>query len=490
MRPTALLLALLLTGCALAPRYERPQGLAPKEFRDAAAVTVDQPAGTEKTFGELDWWEVFEDEQLQALIRQGLEYNYDIRAAAQRVLQAQAQAIATQSGLFPSVSASAQGDKTDRFQIGSTPLEAQKSLLGSRDPSAGSESFMSALNLAWELDFWGRIRSASEASRAQLLATEAGRQAVIQSVVTGIAQAYLDLRESDLELEIAKTTLASRQKSLKLVQARKQWGVATRLDVRQSEALLETAAATIPLIEAQIAQAENYISILIGADPGAVPRGKSLNDQQMTIEVPAGLPSSLLDRRPDLRAAEEQLIAANANVGEARAALFPQITLTAALGTVSPALAGVFDGPTGVTNVAPAAVLPLFNAGKLRAGVQAAKAQREEALLNYQKAVQQALREVSDALIGCTKAKEARDQMEALVNTWRDAAHLSQLRYIGGVTSYLEVLDSERQLFDAELNYAQAKRNELLTVVALYKALGGGWENTAPKPQAQAEAQK
>jgi multidrug efflux system outer membrane protein len=212
----------------------------------------------------------------------------------------------------------------------------------------------------------------------------------------------------------------------------------------------------------------------------------------MTIEVPAGLPSSLLERRPDLCAAEQQLIAANANVGEARAAFFPQITLTAALGTVSPALAGVFNGPAGVASATPAAVLPLFNAGKLRAGVQAAKAVREEALLNYQKAVQQALREVSDALIGSAKAKEARIQMDALVNTWRDAAHLSQLRYVGGVTSYLEVLDSERQLFDAELNYAQAKRNELLAVVALYKALGGGWENTEPESQTQpqADAQK
>ena len=490
MRTTALLLALVLTGCTLAPRYERPGGLAPKEFRDAAAVNTGTSASADKTFGELDWWRVFQDEQLQSLIRQGLEYNFDIRIAAQRVIQAQALVTSTQSGLFPAVSASAQGEKSDKFKIGSTPLEPNKGLLGGSDPSRGVESFSSALNLAWELDFWGRIRSATEASRAQLLATEAGRDAVIQSVVTGIVQAYLQLREYDLELQIAKTTLESRQKSLKLVKARKEWGVATRIDVRQSEALVETAAEKVPVLESQIAQTENFISILIGADPGDVPRGQSLNDQKLSIDVPAGLPSSLLERRPDLRAAEQQLVAANANVGEARAAFFPQITLTAALGTVSPALAGVFNGPAGVAAVSPAAALPIFNAGKLRAGVQAAKAGREEALLTYQKAVLQALREVSDALIGTAKAREARAQMEALVNTWRDASHLSHLRYTGGVTSYLEVLDSERQLFDAELNYAQAKSNELLAVVALYKALGGGWENAGQSQTVKAEAQK
>ncbi|MDQ1255820.1 MAG: outer membrane protein multidrug efflux system, partial [Candidatus Hydrogenedentes bacterium] len=370
MKPTALLLALLLSGCTLAPRYERPGDLTPEAFRGAESVAPSGPS-----FGELDWWQVFNDEALQTLIRQGIENNYDIRIAAQRVIEAQAQATSARAGLFPSITGNAQAEKKERFQLGSTPLsppsdtkvsgiassDSAASLAKSsqqasaRDPSAGSQSVSTALNLAWELDFWGRVRSADKSARAQLLATEAGRQAVIQSVVTGIAQAYLGLREYDMELSIAKSTLESRQKSLKLVQARKEWGVGSQLDVRQSEALVAAAAVKIPDLEAKIAQQENQIGILIGANPGDIPRGGTLDQQQMTVEVPAGLPSALLDRRPDIRQAEQSLIAANADVGEARAAFFPQITLTAALGTISPAMAGVFEGPAGTTSVAPTA---------------------------------------------------------------------------------------------------------------------------------------
>lgn len=476
MKSMTWILALLLTGCTLAPRYERPGNLTPDAFRDTAASKDGKTAQAEVSFGDMKWWQVFNDETLQQLIRQGIEQNFDILIAAQRMIEAQAQVSATQAGLFPSVAATAQAKKTDLYQIGSTPLEPAPGLLtGARDPSAGSQSFTSALSLAWELDFWGRVRSADAAARAQLLAAEAAKQAVIQSVVTGIAQAYLGMLESDLELSIAKDTLESRKSSLRLVEARQQRGVSSKLDVRQAEALVEAAAAKIPVLEQQIAQYENLISILIGANPAEVPRGKPLDQQQIAVEVPAGLPSELLARRPDIRAAEYALIAANANIGEARAAFFPQFSMTAALGTVSPAMSTIFPGPAGTSALAPSATWPLFTAGKLRAGLHASKAKREESLLTYQKTIQQALREVSDALTAHTKAREVRLQLEALRETWSDAARLSGLRYEGGITSYLEVLDSERQLFDAELNLAQGKCNELLSVISLYKALGGGW---------------
>lgn len=476
MRSMSCILALLLAGCTLAPRYQRPQDLTPDVFRDPSATGQDKAAQAEGSFGDMNWWQVFNDETLQALIRQGIERNPDILIAAQRIIQAQAQVTATQADLFPSVAASAQAKKTDLFQIGATPLEPKPGLLtGARDPSAGSQSLVSALSLAWELDFWGRVRSANKAARAQLLAGEAAKQAVIQTVVTGIAQAYLWMLESDLELSIARNTLESRRLSLKLVETRQKHGVGSKLDVRQAEALVNAAAAKIPALEEGIAQYENLISILIGANPADVPRGEPLDQQAISVDVPAGLPSELLERRPDIRAAEQALIAANANIGEARAAFFPQFSLTAALGTVSPAMATIFEGPAGTTNIGGSGTWPLFTAGKRWAGLHASKAKREESLLTYRKTVQQALREVSDALTAHTKAREVRVQLEALRETWSDAARLSKLRYNGGVTSYLEVLDSERQLFDAELNLAQGKCNELLSVIALYKALGGGW---------------
>ncbi|HPO14456.1 MAG TPA: efflux transporter outer membrane subunit [Candidatus Hydrogenedentes bacterium] len=477
MRTIALLLALLVSGCTMAPHYKRPENAIPNTYRDVTSADASTATQAGESFGDLGWWGLFNDEELQKLIHQGIENNYDIRIAAQRVIQAHAQITIAQAGLFPSLTANAQERKTEVFQIGSTPLEPKPGLLNAaRDPSAGSESFTTGLNLAWELDFWGRVLSARKAARAQLLETEAGRQAVIQSVVTGIAQAYLGLIESDLELSIAQNTLESRKKSLRLVQARKEHGVASKLDVDQSEALVTSAAVKIPMLEGKIAQYENQISILIGSAPTSIPRGKSLEQQQISFDVPAGLPSELLERRPDIRAAEQSLIAANANIGEARAAFFPKISLTAALGTVSPAMAGVFNGPAGTASIAPSAAWPLFNAGKLLAGLRTAKARREECLLTYQKTILQALREVSDALIAHRKAHEVRKQMESLMETWRDASRLAQLRYKGGVTSYLEVLDSERQLFEAELNLAQSKCDELLTVVTLYKALGGGWK--------------
>jgi multidrug efflux system outer membrane protein len=479
-------MSLMLGGCTLASKYHRPDYPLPETYRGVETAT--------ESFGDVEWWEVFQDPQLQELIRKGLENNYDLRIATARVVEARAGLTAARAGLFPALTASGRASRSDTYQIGSTELTQEPGWRvaredgrfklvrtpGGPDNEAERDSANAALDLSWEVDLWGRVRSASEAARADFVATEAGRAAVVQSLVTGIAEAYLALRTHDLELDIARKTLDSRKASLRLVELRKEGGVASRLEVRQAEVLVATAEASIPNIERQIAQTENLLSTLIGENPQDIARGKSLPEQDIAVEVPAGLPSDLLERRPDIRAAEQALVAANARVGEARAAYFPRITLTGAAGIVSPALAGVFEGPAGTTAVGPAATWTLFNAGKVRAGVKAAKARREQAMLTYEQTVQQALRDVADALVGATKARELRERQEVLVTALDDATQLATKRYQGGVSSYLEVLDAERQRFDAELGLAQARLDVSLNIVKLYKALGGGWEKTAP----------
>ena len=326
------------------------------------------------------------------------------------------------------------------------------------------------------MDFWGRIRRCNEAARAEILASEESRHAVYQGLITDLASGYFQLRELDLELEISRRTLQSRQESLRLVSLREQRGVASLMDVRQSETLVTTAAATIPVVEQQIEQTENFINYLLAQNPGPVPRGKTLVEQVLAPAVPAGLPSTLLDRRPDVRQAEQVLVAENARIGVAKAALFPQISLTGSVGTQSNALSNLFTDPSGFWSVGATLTQPLFNAGRLRANVRAQEARQRQALLGYRDTIQRAFREVADTLIGYQKTREFRQQQEILTKVLTDAARLSRLRYDGGVTSYLEVLDSERQLFDAELDLAQAQRDELISVVQLYRALGGGWQ--------------
>ena len=483
----------ICTGCTIGSKYDRPSHPLPSQFR-SDATTATESTGT--TLGELAWWDVFKDPVLQELIRTALENNYDLQIAATRVLEARAQLTSARSGYFPSLTANGRLERNDMFQIGDTSLAPESGLTlqlkpdgtpgitriqpNRANPENGNEKAFASIDAAWELDVWGRIQSASSAARADLLATEEARNAVRQSLVTDVASTYFTLCSLDLELDIANRALTSRQKSLRLVQARKDRGVASRLDVRQSEVLVNTAASKIPDLERQIAQQENLISLLLGRNPGDVKRGASLTEQQLVPEVPAGLPSIMLERRPDIRAAEQQLIAADARIAEARALFFPRISLTAALGIVSPAVAGAFEGPAGTTTIAPVASLPIFQGGKLRANLQRTKARREEAVLNYHKTINAALRDTSDALVALQKYRELRVQQERSVETLTDAAHLSHLRYVGGVSSYLEVLDSERQLFDAQLGLAQARRLELLSIVQLYKALGGGWSELEP----------
>jgi outer membrane protein, multidrug efflux system len=332
------------------------------------------------------------------------------------------------------------------------------------------------LSAAWELDFWGKYRRATEAARANLLASESARQEVVVTLVADVSRAYFQLRALDLELEISKRTLASRQESLRLTSLLADRGSTSMLDVRQAEQLVFTAGAEIPALEQQIEQQENFISILLGKNPDVVPRGQKLTEQPHPPEVPAGLTSSLLERRPDIREAEQQLIAANARIGVARAAYFPQISLSGSGGFQTAALSNLFSGPAGTWNFGTSLTQPIFTAGKLRSNVRLAQAQQQTALLFYQQTIQGAFRSVSDALIAYRKSREFRVQEELLFQSAQDAARLSHLRYTGGVTGYLEVLTNETNAFSAELGLVQAQLNELLALVQLYEALGGGWQ--------------
>jgi multidrug efflux system outer membrane protein len=330
--------------------------------------------------------------------------------------------------------------------------------------------------MAWELDFWGKFRKATEAARAELLASEWNKRAVMTTLVSSVASAYFQLREFDLEMEISRHALASRQDSLRLVKVRASGGVTSMLDVRQSEQLVYEAAGIIPDLERRIEQEENFISILIGKNPEAIRRGKTLLENTFPPTVPAGIPSALLERRADIQAAEQSLVAANARIGVAKAAYFPQITLTATAGYQSSALTSLFSGPAGTWSFGGQLVQPIFEAGRLRSGVRLAEAQKEELVLDYQQSIQQAFRQVSDALVGYRKDQEFREQQDLLTRSAQDATTLSQSRYQGGVTSYLEVLDSDTRFFSAQLTLAQAQLNERLSLVQLYGALGGGWQ--------------
>jgi multidrug efflux system outer membrane protein len=329
---------------------------------------------------------------------------------------------------------------------------------------------------AWNLDFWGRYRRATESARASLLASEWAQKEVISTLVANVATDYFQLRQLDLQLEISKRTLTSRQDSLQLTQTLEQHGINSLLDVRQSEQLVYTAAATVPDLERQIAQEENAISILLGKNPDDVPRGLKLTEQPHAPEVPVGLPSSLLARRPDILQAEQNLVAANAQIGVARAAYFPQIALTGTAGYQSPALTNLFTGPAGIWNLVGSFSQPIFEGGRLKSNVRLAEAQREQLLLTYQQAIQGAFRDVSNALVAYRKNREFRIQEEHLLEAAQDAARLSEVRFKAGTTDYLEVLTNNTNSFSAELTLAQAQGNELTALVQLYQALGGGWQ--------------
>lgn len=457
--------ALAAAGCTtVGPNYHRPELSLPAAYRGADAAPAATAAAGAATFGELEWASVFPDPDLRELIHTALQQNFDVRVAASRILQAQSQVTIARAPMFPTVDGSVTGPY-NTYTGSERPLP--DSIF---EPQAG-------LGVAWELDFWGKFRRSTEAAQAQLLASEDGRYAVMATLVAQVGQAYLTLRALDLTLDLARRTVASRKQSLELVQARVAGGVAGILDVRQAEDLLYSATKTIPDLQRQIEQQENFINTLLGQNPGPVKRGRPLDQQIAAPGLPPGLPTQLLTRRPDIRAAEQQLVAANAQIGVATAQLYPQVTLSGFGGAGNTRISGENIGPYGVFSLLPAVTLPIFNAGRLQADVDFNEAAAQEAALRYQQTLQQALREVSDALIGVRKQRDYREQQELLVKALADASEVATLRYEGGVSSFLEVLDTDRQLFDAERDLVTAKRDESVAVVQLYKALGGGWQN-------------
>jgi multidrug efflux system outer membrane protein len=460
-----LIAMILLTSCSMGPKYVKPVVDTPDVYRTSAPSTP-QDSGS---LGDLHWFDVFKDDQLRALIKTALAQNFDLQEAVARVSAARASLGVTKSDQLPSVVGSADFTALGNSQTG---------------PFLLSPAFRRIRNyggillnlLSFEVDVWGRLRNATSSARALLLASEENRKAVTATLVGDVAATYFNLLELDLELEINKRTAATRKDSLELIKKNEQGGVATLLDVRQAEELVYSAAETIPQIELEIEQTENRISLLLGNNPGPIRRGRALTEQQQPPAVPAGLPSSLLERRPDIRAAEETLIAANANIAVARAAYFPRISLTGFAGFESSQLKNLFEGSNSAWNFGPQIAQPLFTGGALKSNVRFTEARRRSALIAYEKAIRTAFKEVSDALSQQQKIREIRIQRELLVGAVRDRTRLAYIRYRQGVDTLLNALDADRTLFAAELNLAQTRRDELLALVQLYKALGGGWQ--------------
>ena len=467
MKRLLVLLIIVALTCPLAlgqKKSQRPQVETPTVFRGDEASQRDP-----HSLADAKWFEVFKDEKLQQLIREALSYNYDVREAIARIDEASAIVGVTRADQFPTITGGANLTTERLSRDGAVTLP---------EPFKRDRTFGSVLLnlLTFELDIWGRLRKATAAARAELMATEEIHKAVLTTLVSDVATSYFNLRELDFELEVARRTLASRLESLRIIKLRQERGVSNMLEVRQAEELVYNATEVIPALEQAIEQQENFISYLIGKNPQTVLRGASLTEQQMPPVVPAGLPSDLIERRPDIRSAEQQLIAANFRIGVAKAAFFPRISLTGFLGFESAQLSSLFSGSRSVWGLLPQVTQPLFTGGRLKSNVRFTKAQQQVFLVNYQRTVQNAFREVSDSLIAHRKVKEVRTEREHLVVTLQDRSRLAYLRYNGGVSNLLEALDADRELFDAELSLAQARRDELLTVVQLYKSLGGGWQ--------------
>ena len=455
-----LAIAVLLAGCAVGPNYKRPRVNVPTDYRDGIA---GQTAAA-FSFGNVKWWDVYQDPVLTQLIHTAIAQNYDVRIAAARVLEAQAQVGITRANQLPSAS------------VGADVFSQQNPKVTNIFPAYQVNGGELNLSVIWNLDFWGKYRRQTEAARAQLLATEWGHQAVISSLVANVATAYFQLRALDNELEISKRTLASRQQSLQLTQTLESHGGASGLDVSQAEQLLYTASETIPDLERQIQQQENVLSVLLGENPQSIPRGRALTEQPVPQNVPAGLPSELLERRPDVRQAEENMVAANAQVGVAKAAFFPSISLTGLGGLESNALNRFISEPSEMWSSAISVTQPVFQGGALRSGLRLARANWQESVLSYQQTIQNALEQVSNALIASQKDRAFREQQELLTGAAQRTDQLSEVLYKNGGASYLQVLTSETNYFSAELNLVQAQLNERVALVQLYQALGGGWQ--------------
>src|SRR2546426_10833186 len=444
----------------MGPKYKRPWVNFPKEYSTRKPKQANQAS----SLGNEHWWQLYKDPVLTQLIHTAIAQNYDVRIAAARVLEAQAQVGITRSNQFPSAS------------VGADIYSQQNAKFTKVFPAYQVNAGDLNLSVIWNLDFWGKYRRQTEAARAQLLATEWGRRAVISSLIANVATAYFQLRALDSELEISKRTLASRQESLKLTQFLESHGSNSGLDVSQAEQLVYTASETIPDLERQIQQQENVLSVLLGENPQSIPRGRALTEQPVPQNVPAGLPSELLERRPDVRQAEEFMVAANAQIGAAKASFFPSLALTGFGGLQSNALNRFISEPSETWAGAFSVTQPVFQGGALRSNLRLARANWQEAVLSYQQTIQSSLQQVSNALIASQKNREFREQQELLTQAAQQTDQLSEVLYKNGGTSYLQVLTSETNYFSADLNLVQAQLNERLALVQLYQSLGGGWQ--------------
>jgi len=451
-------LALALSGCALGPNYHRPAVTTPAAFRGETGAATN-------SFADLPWWSVFHDDRLQSLIHTALTNNYDLRIAATRVEQERALAAQARAQLVPQINYSALAGREKNVFPGGSPV-----------PNLPTSSiFSSDATASWELDLWGRIRRLSESARAQFFASEEARRDVLISLVAQVAQDYFQLLTLDRQLAIAEAATNSFGESLKLFNQRLRGGVASKLETSSAEALLETAAAAIPDLKRQAALAENHLSLLLGQNPGPIDRSGSDLEKEWPPDVPAGLPSELLERRPDIREAEQQLRSANAQVSVAEAEFLPKITLTAVLGIVSPELSSITSGSGSAWGAAASLTGPLFQGGRLRAQYRQAKAARDQYALQYQAAVLNAMQEVANALVSRQQLADARDHQARAVTAYQEATRVALQRYRRGQSSYYEVLQEQQLLFPAENTLALTELSQLTAVVQLYRALGGGW---------------
>jgi len=465
--------AALLGGCAIGPNYKRPSVAEPPTFRGQATAEA-------ASLADAPWWEVFQDPSLKALIQEALRNNYDVRIAAARVQEARANLSVARSDLYPSFDYSG---GVSRSKVG-PGIQGRPG-----GPVPNATNFYSAtMSASWELDIWGRIRRSNEAARATLLATEDGRRGVWLTLVSDLAQAYFELLALDVRLQIARNSTDAYQRTYDLFLDRFNLGAASKLETSRAQGALGEAQANIPQLESDIVAKENQIRILLATVPGPILRGKPMYDQPVVPAVPAGLPSALLERRPDLRQAEQQLVSANARIGIAKAEFFPKLSLTALFGTASPEVSALTGGSATIWAVTGMFSGPLFNAGRTLGSYRASIAQWEQARLQYEQAVLGALREVSDALTALGKLTDAETGQDTAVKALAEAVEHATDRYRQGLANYFEVLEAQQQLYPAQNTLAQIRRDRLLTYVRLYKTLGGGWSLTEAEWAGQNEA--
>ena len=468
-KPLALLLSLssvllLPCGCAVGPNYQRPKVNVPTEYRDSKS------AAQQESIADLPWWEVFKDERLKSLVQTALANNYDLQIAITRIEQSRQIAAQARAQYFPFLNYAVSGS------------DGKNEFVGAVVPNGGQErgAFVAVAAVAWEADVWGRLRRENEAARAQFLATEEARRGVMLSLVSDVAQAYFELLELDLQLQIAKDSTDSFSQSLKLFTERLEGGVASKLDTSRAAAALATAAASIPDLERQIALKENQISVLLGNNPSPIPHTAKLLEQIVPPDIPAGLPSTLLERRPDILTAEQQLRFANAQVGVATANFFPRIGLTALFGRASSPLSSLSLGQTTVWSIAGNITGPIYQGGALKAQKRQSVAFWEQTKLQYEQTAQVAFQDVSNALVSRQKFEAIRDEQAQAVEAYQESVKVSFQRYIAGKASYFEVLDAQLQLYPAENALAFTELNRRTVIVQLYKALGGGWNLRDP----------